>query len=263
MRASVVIRVRDEAAALARLLAILAAQTAPHEVVVVDSGSVDGSDAAALAAGARLLRLPAEEFTFGRALNLGAAACEGEVVAALSAHAFPRDPGWLGRLTACFDDPEVACAFGPERDWSGAVLTRPVRQDAALARRCPEWGYSNGAGGFRAALWRRRPFREDLPGTEDREWALWALEAGHVCRLDPALAVDHDHTRDGWRATFARAERETRGFRAFLDLPAYGAADAAAEWWGDQGWHRSRLRARLDPRRMARLAGKWAGSRPA
>jgi hypothetical protein len=32
-------------------------------------------------------------------------------------------------------------------------------------------------------------------------------------------------------------------------------------WWGDQGWHRSRTRARLDPRRAARLAGKWAGRR--
>ena len=262
MRASVVIRVRDEAAALRRLLALLEAQRAPHEVVVVDSGSVDASPAVAEAAGARLLRVPAAEFTFGRALNRGADACAAEVVVALSAHAFPRDDAWLERMAAALDDPAVACAFGPERDWAGRPLGAPVRQDAALLRAHPEWGYSNGAGAFRASLWRERPFREDLTGTEDREWALWALEErGRVCLLDPALAVDHDHARDPLRQTFARARREARGYAAFLDLPPYGVRDAAREWWADQGWHRSRARARLDPRRVARLAGKWAGSR--
>jgi hypothetical protein len=165
-------------------------------------------------------------------------------------------------MAAALDDPAVACAFGPERDWAGRPLAAPVRQDAALLRAHPEWGYSNGAGAFRTALWRERPFREDLTGTEDREWALWALETrGAVCVLDPALAVDHDHTQDSLRQTYARAEREARGYAAFLDLPPFGARDAAREWWTDQGWHRSRARARLDPRRLARLAGKWAGSR--
>ncbi len=262
MRASVVIRVRDEAAALRRLLDLLAAQRAPHEVVVVDSGSADGSAVVAEAAGARVLRMAAAQFTFGRALNRGAAVCSAEVVVALSAHAFPRDGAWLERMAAALDDPAVACAFGPERDWAGRPLAAPVRQDAALLRAHPEWGYSNGAGAFRTALWRERPFREDLTGTEDREWALWALETrGAVCVLDPALAVDHDHTRDSLRQTYARAEREARGYAAFLDLPPFGARDAAREWWTDQGWHRSRARARLDPRRLARLAGKWAGSR--
>jgi rhamnosyltransferase len=261
VRASVVIRVRDEARALQRLLALLAGQTAAHEVVVVDSGSRDGSPDAARAAGARVIEIPARAFTFGRALNLGAAACGAEVVVALSAHAFPRDAGWLERMAAALDDPGVACAFGPVRDWAGRPLAAPVLQDAALAGEHPQWGYSNGAGAFRASLWRERGFREDLPGCEDREWALWALGRGHVCLLDPGLAVDHDHSRDSLRASFARYAREARGDRAFLDLPPYGARDAVREWWSDQGWHRSRARARLDPRRMARLAGKWWGRR--
>lgn len=261
MRASVVIRVRDEAAALGELLGRLARQGAPHEVVVVDSGSVDGSPEVARARGAQLVELAAADFTFGRALNLGAAACAAPVIVALSAHAFPRDDGWLERMAAALDDPAVACAFGPSHDWAGQPLAAPVRQDEALARAHPEWGYSNGAGGFRAALWGDRGFREDLPGTEDREWALWALSRGDVCVLDPALAVDHDHSRDSLRASFERYAREARGYRMYLDHPPYGARAAAVEWWADQGWHRSRARARLDPRRAARLAGKWWGSR--
>ncbi|MEJ7891533.1 MAG: glycosyltransferase [Solirubrobacteraceae bacterium] len=261
MRASVVIRVRDEAAALERLLRELADQSAAHEVVVVDSGSRDGSADVARAAGARVLEIPARAFTFGRALNLGAAACVAETIVALSAHAYPREAGWLERMAAALDDPQVACTFGPSHDAAGQPLRAAIRQDAALVAGQPFWGYSNGAGAFRAALWRGRGFREDLPGCEDREWALWAMQAGYVCLLDPALAVDHDHSKDSLRQSFRRYAREARGDSAFVDLPPYRVRDAAGEWWTDQGWHRSRARARLDPRRAARLAGKWWGRR--
>lgn len=256
-----VIRARDEARAIAETLDRLAAQTAAHEVTVVDSGSRDATVAIARARGARILELAPERFSFGRALNLGASQARAPVIVALSADARPPDAGWLERLLAHFDDPSVACAAGTLRDGDGAPLRAAVRQDARAARRHPQWGYSNAAGGFRAELWRERGFREDLPGCEDLEWARWALERGHVCVLDPALAVEHDHSRDSLRASFRRYQREARGLAMFAQLPPYRARDALAEWWGDQGWHRSRARARLDPRRMARLAGRWWGRR--
>lgn len=250
MRTSVVIRVRDEARALSELLDRLAREAAPHEVVVVDSGSADGSDAVAERAGAQLVRVGA--FTFGGALNAGTRAASGDVVIALSAHAFPPDERWLARMTGAFEDPAVACAFGPQRGG------RRVQEAATFD---PRSTYSNGAGGFRRALWERHPFREDLPACEDVEWARWALAEGWRCLLDPALAVEHDHAHDSLRACFVRYRREARGYALLDPEPGYGAADAVREWWSDQGWHRSPARARLDPRRAARLAGKWAGSR--
>ncbi len=260
-QASVVIRARDEAGAIGRTLDLLAAQTVDHEVIVVDSGSHDATPDIARRHGAAVIDLAPDRFTYGHALNLGAQRAAAPVVVALSAHAFPPDPGWLERMVAWFDEASVACAYGEARDEAGGALAGPVRQDAGMLARNPFWGYSNSAGGFRRDLWRERPFREDLPGTEDREWSGWALERGSVCVLDPALAVEHDHSREPLRACFRRYEREARGFSMFLDLPPYRARDALAEWWGDQGWHRSRARARLDPRRLARLAGKWWGRR--
>jgi rhamnosyltransferase len=261
MQASVVIRASDEARAIGRTLDLLAAQTVEHEVIVVDSGSRDGTPEIARGRGARVIALAPEEFTFGRALNLGCAQAEAPVLVALSAHAFPRSSEWLERVVRWFDDEQVACVYGARFDAGWRPLPGPVRQDAELLERDPYWGYSNSAGGFRADLWRRRPFREDLPGTEDREWSRWALSTGRVCVLDPALAVDHDHAKEPLRLAFRRYEREHRGFAMFLDLPPYRVRDCLAEWWRDQGGHRSRARARLDPRRMARLAGKWWGRR--
>ena len=263
MRAGVVIRARDEAASIGRVLDVLAGQTLPADVVVVDSGSTDDTVRIAREKGARTLEIPAGSFSFGGALNLGTSELgDVDVAVSLSAHAFPRSADWLASVVAWFADPAVACVFGESRDRAGAPLAGPVRQDAPMLRAAPDWGYSNGAGAFRTALWRERGFREDMPGTEDREWSLWAMEVrGAVCVLDPALAVDHDHTRDSLRESFVRYEREARGYAMFLDLPRYGAREAVGEWWSDQGWHRSRLRARLDPRRVARLAGTWKGRR--
>jgi rhamnosyltransferase len=261
--ASVVIRARDEAPAIGRTLDILAGQTTAHEVIVVDSGSADGTPDIARARGARVLEISPGEFSYGRALNLGCAEARAPVIVALSAHAFPPARSWLERMLSHFQDDAVACAYGERHREDWTPLAGPVRQDAGRMQRWPYWGYSNSAGGFRAELWNEHRFREDLPGAEDREWALWALQRGYVCVLDPALAVEHDHTRESLRACFQRYEREHRGFAMFLSLPRYGLRDLVAEWWRDQGGHRSGARARLDPRRMARLAGKWWGRRRA
>jgi len=261
MQASIVIRARDEAAGIGRTLDRLAEQTADHEVIVVDSGSRDATVPIARDHGARVIELAPERFTYGRALNAGCAEAGAPVIVALSAHAVPPDGRWLDRVLAWFDEAKVACVYGEPRGQDGVPLRGAVTQDAEMLGRNPFWGYSNSAGGFRAELWRERPFREDMPGTEDREWSRWALQQGLVCVLDPALAVEHDHSREALRACFRRYEREHRGFAMFLDLPPYRARDALAEWWRGPHWHRSNLRARLDPRRMARLAGKWRGRR--
>jgi rhamnosyltransferase len=264
---SVVVRARDEAPAIGRCLQLLASQELPDgaaaEVIVVDSGSQDGTVSIARAAGADVLSIAPETFTFGGSLNAGAARASGEIVVALSAHAFPLDDGWLARLVEPFADPSVACASG-ERFWpDGSSMAGPVRQDAALAAEHPEWGYSNAAGAFRLSLWRERPFRTDLPGSEDREWSLHWIRHGYVCVVDPGLLVDHDHTHDPVVSIYRRARREAEGLASFIDAPPYGVGDLAGEWWSDLRFYRSPLKARLSHRRAARMLGAYAGRRRA
>lgn len=265
---SVIIRVRDERAHLERCLGRLATQrdVGETQVIVVDAGSRDGTPALARAHGAQLLATdPAAPFSYGGALNLGAERAGHEVLVSLSAHAFPRDAGWLARLVeAIVADPGVACACGDAYGPDGGRLSGPIAQDAALARRRPEWGYSNAAGAFRAELWRRRPFRADLPACEDKEWALHWLGEGYTCRVDPGLVVDHDHTHDPLRAIHARARREAQAYAGFLDAGAPGPGDAtglARAWWSDTRFSESPLRVRLSHRRAGRLLGAYHGRR--
>ena len=260
---SVVIRAKDEVADIGRTLEILAGQTiaAGSEVIVVDSGSTDGTVDVVRRAGVRLVEIPAADFTYGGALNTGCEQATGDLIVALSAHAFPPDERWLERMSDALGGDRVACACGYGTAPDGGSLGERIVQDAELARRHPRWGYSNASGAFRADLWRQRPFREDMPASEDREWALHWLDRGWVCVVDPALSVHHDHGGESARLTYERAFREWEAMPLYADAPPIGLPAIASEWWrGDPAWP-SAARARVSWRRAAKLAGKYRGLR--
>lgn len=259
---SVVIRAKDEGESIGRTLDLLARQSRAHDVVLVDSGSTDATVEIARGRGvSRIVEIAAEEFTFGGALNTGCAAAGGDILVALSAHAFPADPAWLERIVAVLDDERVACVCGQQFGPDGSVLSEPVRQDAELALARPDWGYSNAAGAFPRKLWEQYEFRPDLPATEDKEWALHWLEKGYLCVLGPEYLVEHDHSKDGMLDQFQRARREWRGLAMMGLGEDYPAREMVREWWTDQDSYRSRSRARLSHRRAARLLGRYAGLR--
>lgn len=262
--ASVIVRARNEAADIGTTLDRLAAQTlSEHEVIVVDSGSADATVSISRARGARVVQIPAESFTFGGALNTGCAHARAPIAVALSAHAVPGDEGWLARIVGACAEDGVACASGDAYGPDGGPLHGRLRQDAALAAGHPLWGYSNAAGAFRMDLWRERPFREDMPGAEDKEWAWWWLQRGwtHVAGSD--LVVEHDHTHDPLRAIYARSRREWEGYAMFLDVGGSSVRRLVRDWWSELETYRSPLRARLSHRRAARLLGAHAGRRRA
>jgi 4,4'-diaponeurosporenoate glycosyltransferase len=103
-RVSVVVPARNEAARLPALLSALDADATdcrPHEVIVVDDSSTDGTDGVARAAGATIIRTAPPPGWAGKcwACWQGARATSGEVVVFLDADTEPA-PGFVGRLAA-------------------------------------------------------------------------------------------------------------------------------------------------------------------
>ena len=102
-RVSVVVPARDEAVRIRPLLASLATQTrAPHEVIVVDDGSSDGTGEVAAAAGALVVRTdgpPAGWRGKPWACELGVRAATGDVLVLLDADV-RLGPDALARLVA-------------------------------------------------------------------------------------------------------------------------------------------------------------------
>src|SRR5688572_10029179 len=104
MLVSVVIRTLNEARHLDELLRSIKAQRLPDgmdkEVVLIDSGSDDGTLEIALRHGCRILHISREEFSFGRSLNRGCEAASGSVLVMISGHCVPTGDMWLHGLCA-------------------------------------------------------------------------------------------------------------------------------------------------------------------
>jgi glycosyltransferase involved in cell wall biosynthesis len=109
LSAAVVIRARNEKRFIGRTLAAIVDPAAlqPRQVVVVDSGSTDGTLDILRAFGITLVRIRPQDFTYGYALNRGVAQTDADIVVSLSAHSTPAGPDWLRRLLEPFADPRA------------------------------------------------------------------------------------------------------------------------------------------------------------
>jgi GT2 family glycosyltransferase len=214
---TVAIPVLDGGELFAGVLAALSTQTVPHELLVCDSGSTDGSRELAVAQGARLLEIPPESFTHGGVRNKLMGAAKGEYVALLSQDAEPADDRWLERLLDGLHlAGDVAIAYGPYRPRPHASV--PVRlelerwftslspqADPVLERLEPDErslpvlelmgrrGFFTDANAcLSRSTWEKVPFR-DVPYAEDRLLAIDILRAGYAKAFVPQAAVVHSH----------------------------------------------------------------------
>jgi len=206
---SVVIPVRNGGEDLRRCLDGIAAQRLdePHEVVVVDSSSTDGSAELAREKGARLHVIPAEEFNHGATRNLGAELAGGEVLVFTSQDAYPEHERWLAELVAPLrENGDVAGSYGrqlphedatpPERYFLDFLYGPHPREQRAAGEEelsMETTLFSNVNAAMRRTAWERFPFAENIIMSEDQEWARRALLAGHALRYVPGAAVRHSH----------------------------------------------------------------------
>jgi rhamnosyltransferase len=206
---SVVIPVKDGGDDLVRCLEAIARQHADEdvEVVVVDSGSTDGSPDRARRLGARVHEIPPEDFNHGRTRNLGARLARGDLLVFTSQDAYAVDDGWLAALaTSLRSVPDAAAVYGrqiaheaatpPERYFLGFLYPpepRLQRIGDATELTFEATHFSNVNSAIPRALWERHPFAEDIIMSEDQEWSRRMLLAGRVIVYEPRAAVRHSH----------------------------------------------------------------------
>jgi rhamnosyltransferase len=168
-------------------------------VVVVDSGSTDGTLDIVRRFPVTLVQIQPEEFTYGYALNLGVANVDTEIVATLSAHSQPANADWLRELIEPFGQPLVAGVYGRQLPRSNATilelagmrLTGLLSTTPKLLARRPLFSNANGA--FRRSLWLELPFDERVGGAEDIAWVRSMQERGYLIAYQPTAAVYHSH----------------------------------------------------------------------
>jgi rhamnosyltransferase len=214
---SIIIPARNEAKNIGRCLdAIKRQETArPFEVIVVDSGSTDGTADIAAGYGAHVIHIPAHEFDHGRTRNLGLMNSKGEYLITLVADAAPADGNWLEALIAPLEaDPKVAGAYSrqvPPDDAhpleSHRLSTRFTARNEPIVSKWPgdaEWeamaperrmflaNFDDVSAVRRRSVWEKIPIAENYWG-EDVDWSLKALKAGYRIVFAPESAVLHAH----------------------------------------------------------------------
>ena len=113
MQISVIIPTYQSCTHLARCLEFLSSSTlTPHEVIVVDDSSTDGSDALARHAGAKVVRLTGGPYGPAVARNRGAAAATGDVLVFLDADVAVHRQTLERIATTLAEHPDVAAIFG-------------------------------------------------------------------------------------------------------------------------------------------------------
>jgi rhamnosyltransferase len=206
---SVVIPVKNGGSDLVRCLEAIARQRVDDavEVVVVDSGSQDGSAGRARSFGARVHEIPPTEFHHGRTRNLGARLAGGDVLVFTSQDAYAASESWLADLTAPLrNDHSLAGAYGrqlphddatpPERyflDFLYGPRPRVQRLEREETLTFEVTLFSNVNSAIPRRAWETYPFSEYIVMSEDQEWSRRVLLAGLAVAYVPEAAVHHSH----------------------------------------------------------------------
>ena len=214
---SIIIRAYNEEKYIGRLLEGIQRQTLKDvEIILVDSGSTDSTVSIAESYGARVVRIPSAEFTFGRSLNYGIKEAKREFIVIVSAHVYPVYPDWLETLLHPFQDERVAVAYGKQRGPEFAKFSEQQifhQWYPDFSKPNQETAFCNNANAaIRKSLWEENNYDETLTGLEDLAWAKWAKERGHSIAYVAEAEIIHVHNETP-RGVFNRYRREAMALR--------------------------------------------------
>jgi rhamnosyltransferase len=214
---SIIIRCLNEERHLPRLLDAIGRQTLrPTEVVLVDSGSTDQTVQIARSKGARVVCINPQEFSFGRALNVGARSASGDVLVLVSAHTYPCDDMWLANLLEPFSEPNIALVYGGQTGESRSKFSEvQLFHQWFPAQSCDNQTHSfcnNANAAVRRSVWQTLPYDEQIPALEDIHWAKRATERGLRIAYKAEARIVHVH-EESYRQIHRRYRREGMAMR--------------------------------------------------
>ena len=191
-----------------------------YELLLVDSGSTDGSLELARRYSARVLSLPKSRFSHGGARNYGISEACGDYVAMTVQDAIPADDSWLRKLVENMAGDEMVAGvysrqiprldcnpfsrYALERHFTNRPK-RHVQEIESLEhyesltpmRKLETITFDDVSSCVRRSVWKEYPFKP-VPFGEDLDWSERVLKAGYKIVYEPRSAVIHSHNRSAF-----------------------------------------------------------------
>ena len=227
---SIIMRSYNEGWALQGTLEALRAQSfTDWELIVIDSGSTDGSVELIRAFQPRhFVQIQPAEYNPSRVMNHGMKLARAERCLFLNADATPQGTEWIPPLADALRDPQTAAVFSRQipRPDCGAVYACDYDRCFGDRRESARWShfFSMVSSGIRKDIWALRGFREDLQYAEDDEYTRWCRDQGYAVAYCPDSVVMHSHNytlKQAYRRSFGDAH--SMGQAASCRREQYGA----------------------------------------
>ncbi len=211
---SVIMRSYNEGWALREtLLALQAQDYTDWELIVIDSGSTDGSvDLLRSAKPAHLVLIEHCDYNPSRVMNQGMELARSELGIFLNADATPQGRDWLRPLVEALQAPGTAAVFGRQvpRPNCRAVYAHDYERCFGARRESEDWEhfFSMVSSGLRKDIWSRRGFLETMQYSEDDEYTRWCRAQGYAVVYCPESVVMHSHNytpEQAYRRSFGEA----------------------------------------------------------
>lgn len=220
--ASVIITAKNEKQNLKQSLPVLMKQKMAenYEVILIDSGSTDGSIKFIKKIHIKLIRIKPEEFNYSYAFNKCAAQAKGKYLIKLSGDVIPIGNQWLNEMIKPFSDPTVGGTFGlytttgrrgydyphwwPKERFPTKLTTysqtpHPLTGikifgvELTLKNTDKVHEFAGGCCAIRRGMWKKRPLNENLTAGEDAEYAWFLHLIGYDIVFNPKAKTIHEH----------------------------------------------------------------------
>lgn len=202
---SVIIRTKNEERDIGKTLSILQCQKMDYnlDIIVVDSGSTDHTVEIAKRYNAHVIKISSSMFSWGRALNIGLSAAEGEYAFLMSAHCFLIDETALQLALDLMKAKNIDVLYGkqigdPEKniyECAEMYIDYPDYENE-LPKNGRLHGISNACCLLRHDVWKENRFDENLQSSEDAEWFLRLLKKPYNVVYTNKLILIHGHKND-------------------------------------------------------------------
>ena len=223
-KVSIVFRALNEAKWFGRALEACKRQNLSDEIevelVLVDSGSTDGTMRIAREFGCQIFQIDKSEFTFGRSLNIGCEGASGDVLVFISAHCIPVNETWLHALIDPLLTGQCDYTYGGQVGLPGVtrfsesqVFSHYYKAESNLGQ---QGFFCNNANSATTRVnWAKHRFDEAVTGLEDMVLAKAIVSDGGQIGYVAEAAVTHIH-EESLEQTNRRYYREALTMREIM-----------------------------------------------